>query len=206
MKHAVSPHHGSCFWVVMTALLLTGCMGGSIARQVAQSVAMQVADNAVGRAVAQSEPTQQQTKTNQLLMSHGVDPYQDAFLRAQLRTPTVLPQQDLSAATEETPVEKPAADAQPKVTQLATLEIWGVVIGDEKQSMLEMLRDMGIVALPPEKQWDQWQLAEGGHPGAERPMLILVPPEVGKVRSGDFAVVESGLADGFYLARDRIAQ
>jgi len=71
--------------------------------------------------------------------------------------------------------------------------------------MLESIRDLGIAKLPPEPQWDQWQLAEGGAKGTERPMLILVPPEIGRMQSGDFAVVEIGATEGFYIAKDRLA-
>jgi len=183
--------------------LLTGCMGGPIARQVAQSLAMQVADNAVGRAIEQSAPTPQQHKTNQLLMSQaqGLDPYQTAFLRPQLRTPPQPLNPDLPKA----PAADPALSAEAVVTRLTTLEIWGIVIGPEKHAMLESIRDLGIAKLPPEQQWDQWQLAEGGTTGTERPMLILVPPDIGRMQSGDFAVVEIGATDGFYIAKDRLA-
>lgn len=183
--------------------LLTGCMGGPIARQVAQSLAMQVADNAVGRAIEQSAPTPPQHKTNQLLMSQaqGLDPYQTAFLRAQLRTPPQPLNPDLPKA----PGADPALSAEAVVTRLTTLEIWGIVIGPEKHAMLESIRDLGIAKLPPEQQWDQWQLAEGGTTGTERPMLILVPPDIGRMQSGDFAVVEIGATDGFYIAKDRLA-
>jgi hypothetical protein len=183
--------------------LLTGCMGGPIARQVAQSLAMRVADNALDQALQQSAPAPPQHQTNQLLMSksQGIDPYQAAFLRAQLRTPTPPLNPELPKA----PASDPALSAEAVVTQLSTIEIWGIVIGPEKRSMLESIRDLGIAKLPPEQQWDEWQLAEGGTTGNERPMLILVPPEIGRMKSGDFAVVEIGATDGFYIAKDRLA-
>lgn len=189
--------------VSLLAALLAGCMGGPIARQVAQSLAMQVADNAVERALQQSAPTPQQHKTNQLLMSQsqGLDPYQAAFVRAQLRTPP----QPLNLEQPKAPAPDPALSAEAVVTRLTTIEIWGIVIGPEKRSMLESIRDLGIAKLPPEPQWDQWQLAEGGAKGTERPMLILVPPEIGRMQSGDFAVVEIGATEGFYIAKDRLA-
>ena len=184
--------------------LLTGCMGGPIARQVAQSLAMQVADNAVERALQQSAPAPKQHQTNQLLMSksQGMDPYQAAFLRAQLRTPPPPLHPELPPAAK--PAADPALSAEPVVTRLTTIEIWGIVIGPEKRSMLESIRDLGIAKLPPEQQWEQWQLAEGGAEGTERPMLILVPPEIGRMKSGDFAVVEIGATDGFYIAKDKL--
>ena len=189
----------------LLAVLLGGCMGGPIARQVAQSLAMHVADNAVERALQDSAPAPQQHQTNQLLMSKspGMDPYQAAFLRAQLRTPPPPLNPELPQPS--APAADPALSAEAVVTRLTTIEIWGIVIGPEKRSMLESIRDLGIAKLPPEHQWDQWQLAEGGTTGTERPMLILVPPEIGRMKSGDFAVVEIGATDGFYIAKDRLA-
>jgi hypothetical protein len=189
----------------LLAGVLTGCMGGPVARQFAQSLAMRAADNAVERAIQQSAPVPQQNRTNQLLMNNNpnLDPYQAAFLRAQLRTPTPPLNPELPPASAHTP--DPALSAEAKVTQLATFEIWSIVIGPEKHAMLESIRDLGIARLPPEQQWEQWQLVEGGTAGTERPMLILVPPEIGQMKSGDFAVVELGTTDGFYIARDRLA-
>lgn len=181
------------------AAVVSGCMGGSIARQIASSIAMQVADKAVGH-VLDEPPVEEQGKTNQLLISSGLDPYQEAFLRAELVTPPAMPQEPPPL-----PKPDPAESAVPFVTRLATVEVWGLVIGDEKRSMLENIRDLGITALPPEEAWDQWQLAEGGIPGESgRPLLILVPPELGKMRSGDHAVIELGMANGFYVAKDRL--
>lgn len=185
--------------LLCSAALVSGCMGGSIARQIASSIAMQVADKAVGRALEEPQ-VEEQGKTNQLLISHGLDPYQDAFLRAKLVTPPAMP-----PASPPLPQPDPAESATPLVTRLATVEVWGLVIGDEKRSMLENIRDLGITALPPEEAWDQWQLVEGGMQGDHgRPLLILVPPELGKVRSGDHTVIELGMRDGFYVAKDRL--
>lgn len=184
---------------ILFALMLSGCAGGPIARQIASSLAMQVADNAVGKMLDAPAHTQETKKTNQLLMNAGIDPYQAAFLRAQLRTPPAQIPQDLPP-----PAPAPTTEATPVVSRLATVEVWGLVIGEEKYSMFESIRDLGIASLPPEQFWDGWQLAEGGMKGVDRPILILVPPEVGKFKSGDFAVVEVGQADGFYVARDRL--
>lgn len=184
---------------LIVAATLPGCMGGSIARQVASSIAMRVADKAVGNIL--DEPATEEprtTKTNQLLMSASLDPYQAAFLRAQFATvPTPAPPL--------VPKPDPAASAVPVATRLATVEIWGLVIGEEKRSMLEDIRQLGIAPLPPEHAWEQWQLAEGSmRDRQDRPLLILIPPELGKMKSGDHAVIEIGMTNGLYVARDRL--
>lgn len=187
-------------------LPLAGCVGGPIARQIVSSIATQAADNVVGQAVEQQEKAeaQQQTsgKTNQLLVNSnfGLDPDQEAFLRAQLYVPPqVTPTPD--------PPRKPdpGANAIPLVSRLATVEIWSMVIGPEKQAMLENMREIGMAAVPPEKEWQQWQLAEGGLPSEnDHPLLILIPPQLGKMKSGDRAVIELGTNNGLYVARDRL--
>lgn len=189
----------SLFIALFAAVLLSGCMGGSIARQVASSIAMQIADRAVGHALDEPQ-VQEQGQTNRLLMRSGLDPYQEAFLKAQLMVPTAPVAPPL-------PKTDPAESAVPMVTPLTTVEIWGMVIGEEKQSMLENMRELGIASLPPEHAWDQWQLAEGGVPEmSDRALLILVPPELGKMRSGDHAVIELGMANGLYVAKGRLEQ
>lgn len=189
--------------LVLFAAAMSGCMGGSIARQIASSIAMQVADKAVGQALDQPDPLQQQQgSTNQLLVNNsiGLDPYQEAFLRAELVVPTPPPPKPAAP-----PQPDPAESASAQVTQLATVEIWSLLLGDEKRSMLENIRQLGIMQLPPEQNWDQWQLAEGGLAGdSGRPLLILVPPELGKLRSGNHAVIELGEANGLYVAKDRL--
>jgi hypothetical protein len=188
-------------WIAGLAitLLLPGCMGGSIARQVASSIAMQIADRAVGHALDKPEVAEP-GQTNRLLMRSGLDPYQEAFLKAQFVTTPAIPPEPPQPQKPD-----PAETAVPITTPLATVEVWGLVIGEEKRTMLENMRDLGIAAVPPEHAWEQWQLAEGGMSElSDRPLLILVPPELGKMRSGDFAVVELGMNNGFYVARDRL--
>lgn len=184
---------------LVAALMLTGCMGGTIAQQVARSVAMQVADKALDHALDEPKP-QGPGITNNLMMSSSLDPYQMAFLQAELPTLPAIPE-----TPPPPPQPEPGASATPIVTRLATVQVWSVLLGDEKRSLLENIRDLKIAPLPPEQAWDRWQLAEGGIPGeSNRSLLILVPPELGKLRSGDHAVIELGMANGFYIARDRL--
>ncbi|MDR2874570.1 MAG: hypothetical protein LBV44_01390 [Methylobacillus sp.] len=131
-----------------------------------------------------------------------------AFLTTPLIVPTLPAPQTVTAEPELDSVEvaprTPAPNAEPKVSKLVMMEIWGIVLGDEKHSTFETIRQLNILPLPPESQWDQWQLAEGGMPGTERPMLILIAPAIGKIRSGDRAVVEVGSVNGIYVATERL--
>lgn len=177
---------------------LQGCMGGPIARQIASSLAMQVADNVAGHILDKPQPARQ-SQTNRLLVNNNLDPYQEAFLRAELRVPPMPP-----ALPAPTPKPEPGADASPVVSRLETVEIWGLIIGEEKREMLTSMRELGMSITPAESEWEHWQLAEGG--AAEQQegrLLILIPPYLGKMRSGDHAVIEIANG-GLHIARDRL--
>lgn len=172
-------------------------MGGPIARQLASSLAMQVADRAVGHVLDKPEPARQ-SQTNRLLVNNNLDPYQEAFLRAELRVGHIpLP-------PPAPPKPEPGAGASPVVSRLETVEIWGVIIGEEKREMLTSMRELGMSITPAESEWDRWQLAEGGvAEQQEGRLLILIPPDLGKMRSGDHAVIEIANG-GLHIARDRL--
>jgi hypothetical protein len=191
-------------------------MGGTIVQQLASSAAMQAADAMVEK--IDPSPTSTNRQGNDLLGSGGRDITQEILFDGKVTFPD-LPQPTprdplagLLPAPEiaEQPPEPPpppaiSTTAEAATTPLATVEIWGLVVGNEKEAMLKNLSQLGIGMLPPRNVWDQWQLVEGGIPQADRrPLLILVPPELGKLRSGDKAVIETSSANGIYLARDRL--
>lgn len=192
-------HPGFRFLAALAiAAALQGCMGGPIARQIASSLAMQAADRAVGHFLDKPEPAEQ-GQTNRLLINNHLDPYQEAFLRAELRVPQMPPAQPAPA-----PGPEPGADAAPVVSRLETVEIWGLIIGTEKREMLTSMQQLGMSITPAESEWERWQLAEGGAAEQqEGPLLILIPPELGKMRSGDHAVIEIATG-GLHIARDRL--
>ena len=111
---------------LVAALMLMGCMGGTIAQQVARSVAMQVADKALDHALDEPKP-QGPGITNNLMMSSSLDPYQRAFLQAELPTLPAIPE-----TPPPPPQPEPGASATPIVTRLATVQVWSVLLGDEK--------------------------------------------------------------------------
>lgn len=193
-------HHPGLRFCVACAIAgtLQGCMGGPIARQIASSLAMQVADRVAGHILDQPEPVQQ-GQTNRLLINNNLDPSQQAFLRAELRVPEMPPAQPAPA-----PKPEPGASAAPVVSRLETVEIWGLIIGEEKHEMLTSMRELGMSITPAESEWERWQLAEGGAAELqEGRLLILIPPELGKMRSGDHAVIEIA-SGGLHIARDRL--
>ena len=95
-------------------------------------------------------------------------------------------------------------------SKLVQVEVWSLLVGDEKQNMLEKARAQGFSSIPPKAEWQKWQVAIGS---ADNPMLkknlstqqqaitFLIPPEMGKMRSGAKALVELSSVGELSVAR-----
>jgi len=178
---------------LLPSLLFTGCMGGSVAQQIARSITTQGADKATGYVV--DAQLHKEMEQNGFLADTPPNPYRIAFMNAQFVT---LP-------AEPVPTTDPIASATPTISRLATVEVWGIVIGEEKRLALERAQqqDWGIPSKLDERQ--SWQLAEGCVEGQkDNTLLFLVPPDVGKLKSGDLAIVELAAAGELNVARQRI--
>jgi len=176
-------------------LLLTGCMGGSVAQQIARSFATQSADQATAYVV--DAQLQKELGQNDMLADTPPNPYRVAFMNAQFVT--------LPPEPEPEPTPDPVASATPIISRLATVEVWGIVIGEEKRIALERIQQQswGISSKLDKRQ--SWQLAEGCIQGKKgNTLLFLVPPDVGKLNSGDLAIVEMAAAGELNVARQRI--
>jgi hypothetical protein len=86
------------------------------------------------------------------------------------------------------------------ITRLVRVEIWNLVIGDEKNEILEKARLLGE-PLPPKTEWGNWKVATGAAENDKKPITFLIPPDLGSINSGDRAVVEVTEADHLYVAR-----
>jgi hypothetical protein len=93
----------------------------------------------------------------------------------------------------------PQADAH--VSRLVKIEVWSLVIGEEKTRILENAARVGA-ALPDKLDWPNWQLAVGPVDEAGKQTInFLVPPELGRIRSGTQVVVEVSEVGGLHTAR-----
>jgi len=82
------------------------------------------------------------------------------------------------------------------------VEVWNLLIGDEKRLVLERAYALGNAELPPKRDWEQVNVATGAIAGGEQqPVTFLVPPQLGKLRSGQLAIVELGQAGDLSIAR-----
>lgn len=87
-----------------------------------------------------------------------------------------------------------------RITRLVRVEIWNLVVGDEKLQTLEKARLLGE-PLPSKDKWHNWRVATGLVEDAEKPITFLIPPDLGSIHSGDSAIVEITAADHLYIAR-----
>lgn len=185
--------------LALALLTLSGCMGGPIAQQLASSIIMRAADKAVSNSIENNIRAQEEAERNKPLPDKVPDEYWAAFLTAGFAeaNPIVepLPQQINQASTEKT-----APTVQ--VSQLVRVELWNVMLGEEKQSILEKARLMGATTLPPKDEWSKWKVATGAiADGEEKPLIFLIPPGFGRVSSGQHAVVEMTALGELHVAR-----
>lgn len=184
--------------LTLVLLALGGCMGGPIAQQLASSIIMRAADKAVSNSIENNIRAQEEADRNKPLPDKIPDEYWAAFLTSGFSevNPVIepLPQAAKPAMLKKTPAAQ--------TSQLVRVELWNVMLGDEKLSVLEKARLMGATALPPKDQWSRWKVATGAIAnGGEEPLVFLIPPEFGKVSSGQHAVVElTGLGE-LHVAR-----
>jgi len=184
---------------VLLLLMLCGCMGGPIAQQLASSIIMRAADKVVSNSIESNLRAQEEAERNKPLPDKMPDEYWTAFLTSGFSEVTAieepLPQQIEQAL--------PQSSASPlTASRLVRVELWNVMLGEEKQSVLEKARLMGATGLPPKDEWAKWKVATGAIAnGEEKQLIFLIPPEFGKVSSGQHAVVEmTGLGE-LHVAR-----
>jgi len=174
-------------------LLLTGCLGGSIGQQIVQSILLQGADKATASAMDAHE-------RNQIALAKKnakPDPYTIAFLNSGF--------EPVSAKIEPLPevpiIEEEQVLPMMQETKLVPVEIWSLLAGEEKQNVLEAARLRGSTEIPPKDEWRQWQIATGASHQSNQPITFLIPPEMGRMRSGAKAMVELSRSNELSVAR-----
>ena len=184
--------HKRFLLVGLLSLLQCACLGGTIAQQVARSIALQIADNATTNVIDKNALAEKIAAENRPLKDTPPDRYRSVlfnskFLEIQPQVEALPNKPD----DEETPI------TMIQSTQLVEVEVWNLLIGDEKRAILERERLKGSQIIPAKEDWPAWQVAVGVVSGADNktPMYILIPPEFGKMRSGALAMVELNLSN-----------
>lgn len=101
------------------------------------------------------------------------------------------------------PMPLPAnPNATVEASRLVRVEIWNAVIGDEKLALLQKAYGLGSEYLPAQNDWAKWQVAIGNlENDKSRTIHFLVSPEMGRIHSGEMALVEIAPVGGMHVAR-----
>ena len=88
---------------------------------------------------------------------------------------------------------------------LVRVELFNLLIGDEKNAVFENARMLGAINLPKQREWQHWGVGTGAFQqdgeNAKKIITFLIPPEFGKLPSGSIAMVELASAGELNVAR-----
>lgn len=149
------------------------------------------------------------------------DPYTLAFFNARF--------QEIKAIPEPLPDNPPEAEipiTAIQSNQLVAVELFNVLIGEEKAAVYSKAQLLGATSLPKQREWKLWRVATGiiktdantatkTHPPAAEQLnenqpqnaqiiTFLIPPEFGKLASGSLALVEIASPGELNIARYKI--
>ena len=204
------------------ACVLSGCLGGSIAQQIVSSIATRVADRAVANAMdVQDGPSNRKPDNsaynlyvnstansnasvkNTSVQNTPPDPYQLAFVNAAFE-PAKATSEPLSDSRPE-----PAEVAETRIAitegnQLVRVELFNLLIGEEKNAIYEKARLLGATSLPQKREWQRWSVGTGLSQADKKVITFLIPPEFGKLPSGSIAMVEIARLGDLNIARYKL--
>ena len=186
-------------WLSLALLTsaLCGCLGGTIAQQIVQSILLHGADKATATALDANE------EKNKLAARKNTTPdkYDIAFVNSSF--------QEVTAQVEplpQIPLDEEKSMQLIQETKLVQVEVWSLLIGDEKKHILENARKQGSIESPPENEWQQSQVAVGAATSSntvskQDVITFLIPAEMGKLHSGSKAMVELSTVGQLSVAR-----
>ncbi|PKO91835.1 MAG: hypothetical protein CVU15_09575 [Betaproteobacteria bacterium HGW-Betaproteobacteria-1] len=203
-----------CIQAIIAAgisMLLSGCMGAPLAQQLLTSAVMHGTDSIIENAY---EAQTRELINNRTLQDAAPDPYWSSFVTAGFEkiTPIAEPLPAEPIPTEPLPAELlmsaqeasdiPTAKLEVQIAPLVRVEVWNILIGEEKLSVLERAYTRGNAELPPRQDWERLHVATGAVAGADgQPIIFLVPPHLGKLQSGQETIVELSHAGDLNIAR-----
>jgi hypothetical protein len=211
--------------LLTTLCLLSSCLGGSIASSIASSIATRVADKAVARAldvdedqaVSNRDPYKNatpQATAPQATTLQGTAPQVTKITKTINTGSTEVDDYTYALATFAFEPVKPVAETLPEQTeaietqtqvvqssQLVRVELFNLLIGDEKNAIYEKARLMGVTSLPKPREWQSWNVGTGVVQKDKKIITFLIPPEFGKLPSGAVALVELASPGELNVAR-----
>lgn len=187
-----------CFALALTVVTLSGCMGGPIAQQIVTSMISQTADKITSNAYDNYLLNKANERPNMVLKNTEPDRYWGAFV-----TSGFLPATADTMAADKLAGDSAGNDPQQAASsRLVCVEVWNVLLGEEKISVLEKAQLLGATQLPKPEEWARWQVATGSlETDSKRTLTFLIPPDFGKFVSGERAFVEISDVGGLHIAR-----
>ena len=205
--------------LILLALYLAGC--AAVATQVVSSILTHSADRIINDAY--DAKLREEDRTRKLPDTHP-DQYWVAMQNSGFNTITPqvenIPFEPLNASQiDSSPVDttqanttQPIIEPLAVVAELANVEVWNLLIGEEKNTVFENARLGGAMQLPPLSEWKSWQVALGGlmsdnlikttgEISKKRPIVFLIPPNFGRVTSGQQLIVELARQGEVNIAR-----
>lgn len=240
--------------IFAASLLLSGCLGGTVAQQIARSIATSMADKAMASAMdvedgpsnrkpdysqasqintaskpvtqtsslpqpykpANTAPTSEKALAKQKLENYNMarrsieqaqyDPYRLAIANTAF--------EELKPIAEPLPEQVVEAESAAQViqsSQLVRVELFNLLIGEEKNAVYEQARLMGASSLPQKREWPLWRVATGAiqsdsiesskAESSKKQITFLIPPEFGKLPSGAVTMVELASPGELNVAR-----
>lgn len=197
------PKHHFCLKRMTLALAsasLCGCVGGPIAQQIASSIISQTADNYISNKYDEYLLNKAKERPNVVLKDSEPDRYWAAFVTSGFLP---APQQENMLNGQTTAAQNPdSASFQAESSHLVRVEVWNVLLGEEKISVLQRAQTLGSTSLPKPDEWAQWQVATGAlESDNKKTITFLIPPDFGKFVSGERAYVEISDVGGLHIAR-----
>lgn len=172
-------------------------MGAPLAQQLLSSVVLNSADRLMADA---HEAQERDALNNRVLPNTEPDEYWGSFVTAGFRKITPI-EEPLPASVRQ---DDAKSVAMLEVSPFVRVEVWNMLVGEEKQAVLEKAYAMGNKDIPPKEEWVGTRVATGALEGREdQPIIFLVPDELGRITSGQQTIVE--LADPGDLSIARYA-
>lgn len=185
------------FILAFTLATLTGCFGGSIGQQLARSIAVQGADKITSDAFESQQRKEEEARRTVVLKDTVPDEYWIAFANS-----AFLPAPQEGSPADNASAQKPAEAPHIEVTRFVRVELWNLVLGEEKRLILDRARNLPVTGAYPASEWQNWQVATGALEGEkDKPIIFLIPPGFGKVHSGEVTLVEMAALGDLNVAR-----
>ncbi len=117
--------------------------------------------------------------------------------------------EDLKPIAEPLPIGNADVESPIQViqsNQLVAVELFNLLIGEEKNAVYEQARLIGCINLPQKREWQHWSVATGAikashHQPTKKIITFLIPPEFGKLHSGTVTMVELASPGELNVAR-----